>query len=146
MPRRKMGEEPKPFTVYLYKRERNMVDIMVATGQYHCNSDMIRQIIIRDYNDKFPRGTQETIRIRDKELEDMKKTVAHAESQLSNEFNRLMGIYSRRRKQMILNSTYEANQKQWISDNLRVLASTFPNKDLNEIFEELETRCEIYEQ
>lgn len=140
MPRVKKDEGGKPTTVNLYETQRFKLEALMKKTSKN-KSEIIREWIEIAYNEAF-KNAKEGLEVQRKNLEEVIHNLETVEEKKTEKTNSIIKKYADRKKSMDIKSlvNYEPRSKSWITLNIKELIEVFPNKNVDEIYNELEMR------
>lgn len=140
MPRVKKDEGGKPTTVNLYETQRFKLEALMKKTSKN-KSEIIREWIEIAYNEAF-KNAKEGLEVQRKNLEEVIHNLEIVEEKKTEKTNSIIKKYADRKKSMDIKSlvNYEPRSKSWITLNIKELIEVFPNKNVDEIYNELEMR------
>ncbi len=140
MPRVKKDEGGRPTTVNLYETQRFKWEaLMKKTSK--SKSEIVREWIEISYNETF-KNAKEDLKNQIEKLQELIHDLDTVVEKEVEKTNAIVKKYADRKKSMDIKSlvNYEPRSKSWITLNIKELLEVFPNKNVDEIYNELEMK------
>ena len=143
MPRVKKDEGGKPTTVNLYETQRFKLEALTVKFSKN-KSEIVREWRENAYNEAF-KNTKEELEVRRQNLEEIIHNLETVEEKEIEKTNEIIKKYADRKKSMDIKSlvNYEPRSKSWITLNMKELLEVFPNKNVDEMYNELEVKIKV---
>lgn len=141
MGRPKQQEGGKGISITVYESQLKMADALIKGGYFKNTSEMIRYGIEKVFEEKIS-NTEDLIEFKKVELEKLIKSLETIQKNSQNKLDNIVKEYEERRKYLTPRgiARYEEVSKEWIEFKMDILSKLFPNKTVDEIYEELEKR------
>lgn len=135
----KQGNKLPITCIYLPDKHRKMANALVKCGHYNNVSELVRENIERDYNEKIPNPREELKREK-RRLEEVIKELEDRVVTVDEVLDSLVDRYKERKNNMPAKAlgNYEKFSKNWINSNMDDVALAFPGKSIDDIYIELE--------
>ena len=143
MPSANKDEGGPPTTVNLYETQRFKLEALTVKSSKN-KSEIVREWIENAYNEAF-KNTKEELEVRRQNLEEIIHNLETVEEKEIEKTNEIIKKYADRKKSMDIKSlvNYEPRSKSWITLNMKELLEVFPNKNVDEMYNELEVKIKV---
>lgn len=131
---------------YVFDEHLSMVEALINTKKYDSGSEVIRTAIEKLFYEECPDPVRQ-LELEQRRLEDVIHRLNELKNKQTLSMESVLHKYIARKNNFSIPNlkNYEKMTKTWIEKHLPEMAGMFPGKTIDEIYNEMECRCNAKE-